>query len=297
MRNDRNRLAMKKQGSRAQAGFTLIELLVVIAIIAILAGLLLPTLSRAKAKAQGVKCFSNLRQLTQAWIFYTDDNQDYLPAASDPREARIPSRFPPVAPAWVNGLMNFIPENRSNWDPNHDIRTSVLWPYLTSEGVFKCPGDKSKIQVNGKLLPRVRSMAMSLHCGGWGLSERSDPEGYRIFLKSSDFNYTSTSQSFVFMDVREDIINLGNFWVKMTGYPNAPEETRYSDLPASYHNGGGNLSFADGHVESKRWTHPDTTPPLVKGSWLEHVLDSGWAQSPNNPDIIWLQERTTRAVQ
>ena len=287
---------MKRSSKHAAKGFTLIELLVVIAIIAILASLLLPALSRAKSKAQGVKCFSNLRQLTHAWLFYNDDNEDRLPAASDPREARFPSRFPPVAPAWVNGLMNFVPENRSNWDPQHDIHRSALWPYLTSEQVYKCPGDKSMIQVNGKLLPRVRSMAMSLHCGGWGLNSRVDPDGYRMFVRESDFNYVGNSQTFVFLDVREDIINLGNYWVKMEGYPDAPEDVGFSDLPASYHNGAGTLSFADGHVETKRWTHPDTNPPLVKGNWLEHVLESGWVNSPNNPDIIWMQERTTRAV-
>ena len=94
----------------------------------------------------------------------------------------------------------------------------------------------------------------------------------------------------------KDIINLGNFWVKMDGYPNEPENIGFSDLPANYHNGSGTLSFADGHVETKRWTHPDTTPPLVKGNWLEHVLDSGWVNTPNNPDIIWLQQHTTRAA-
>ena len=71
-----------KRNSRPSRGFTLIELLVVIAIIAILAALLLPALTRAKLKAQGVQCMNNHRQLAIAWRMYTEDNNDKLLYAS-----------------------------------------------------------------------------------------------------------------------------------------------------------------------------------------------------------------------
>src|SRR6187551_2485499 len=68
--------AVCREGSRA--GFTLVELLVVIAIIAILAAMLLPSLGKAKAKAQGIYCMSNLRQNQLAWTMYSTDANERL---------------------------------------------------------------------------------------------------------------------------------------------------------------------------------------------------------------------------
>jgi len=104
---------------RYHRAFTLIELLVVIAIIAILAALLLPSLTKAKLKAQGIQCLSNHKQLALAWRMYADDSRDYLPMASDGADPVLSSY------AWVKGLMDFDPNNRSNWDPRIDLMKAL----------------------------------------------------------------------------------------------------------------------------------------------------------------------------
>ena len=164
------------------SGFTLIELLVVIAIIAILAGILLPVLGKAKQKAQGIFCMNNHKQLALAWRMYLDDNNDVLP-------------FSQLDNAWISGWLDFAPNNPSNWDPEVDIKKSLLWPYCgQSLGLFKCPADRSVVKpasgpFKGHSVSRVRSMSMSVWVGGDGPKGDFVYEpGWRVYRRFSTWS-------------------------------------------------------------------------------------------------------------
>jgi len=288
-----------------ESGFTLVELLVVIAIVAILASLLLPALAKAKTKAHGIKCVSNLRQLSLAWIQYCDDSNDRVPYASAAGVVGTPN--PNADPyVWVTGLIDTNRNNPSNWDINVDLKKSPLWALgANAPDVWKCPADQSVITpasgpLKGHSVPRVRSISMLIWLGGFGGSLQSSPgvssPPWRLYLKTGDLIDPGPSGTLLFWDEREDAINFGNFYVDMTGYPAQPNLLQFTgDLPASYHNRAGGLCFADGHAEIKRWLDPRTTPPLRKNGSILSIYGAGFP-SPNNPDIIWLQERSTRKL-
>jgi len=276
-----------------KAAITLIELLVVIAIIAILAGMLLPALGKAKQKAQGIQCLNNQKQLTLAWTMYAHDNRDSIPYAG--RAVINPARAHAV---WMQGTMDYVPGNRSNWDVKQDLEKSPLWNYVPSAAVFKCPSDRSVVRPNsgpfqGQTMPRVRSMQMNIWCGGFAgdYPDVLEP-GWKIFLSLSDLKDPGPSQTFLFVDMREDATSGGDFYIDMLGFPDKPERTRIAvDWPASYHNGAASFSFTDGHVEPRRWKDKRMMPPLLKGTAARFgsVLNM-----PHSPDIRWMQERATR---
>lgn len=119
-----------------------------------------------------------------------------------------------------------------------------------------------------------------------------DPDDpWRIYTQLSDLVDPGPARTWVFLDVREDSIDIGNFATSMMGFPDQPSQHAFLDLPASYHNRAGGFSFADGHSEMRRWRDDRTMPALVKGDLVLDQIDS-----PHNPDVAWLQERCTRKV-
>jgi prepilin-type N-terminal cleavage/methylation domain-containing protein/prepilin-type processing-associated H-X9-DG protein len=295
---------------RPVRGFTLIELLVVIAIIAILAGMLLPALGKAKSKAQGIGCMNNTRQLMLAWRGYTLDNNDRVVNnfGIDTTQATIALGNS----GNVNGYRNWV-NNVMSFAVSEDVTNLVYLtkgpyaPYVgKTVGAYLCPADRylSKEQRNARYTKRTRSLAMNACFGAYsdpaqpGAPESGGRNRYVAFRQMlKDTQVTRPSDIFVMMDEHPDSINDGYYLNNPGNYNPASDNVNqvpqgWGDLPASYHNGAGGFSFADGHSEIKRWIGK-TGKVGVKARQGEGFTAPNLNTPQDRQDIRWVLFRTS----
>jgi prepilin-type N-terminal cleavage/methylation domain-containing protein/prepilin-type processing-associated H-X9-DG protein len=280
MTNGTARPNQQATGRASRAAFTLIELLVVIAIIALLAAMVLPAMSRAKHSAQRIACLSNVRQLMLAWAVYEQETGWLAPTAGAIVSADMASG------GWVAGSLGWKdpPEwiwMRTNTDLLIGRGMGSIGPYVGAPGVFRCPADRSGILKNSERPPyRVRSYAMN---SAMGIGDTVDRDRIVTFYKSSDFRRMSPSDVWVLLEEDPRSIDDGRFEMF---WPAAPGAEHWWNFPSVRHNRATPVSFADGHVEIRKWVETSTSPD-------PDVLAMTWVQrTPGSRDFRWLHDRT-----
>jgi competence protein ComGC len=264
------------------SGFTKTELLVVIAIAALLGLLLWPALRKTRSAAQRQQCLANMKRLTVAWTSYAAANSDHLVANHAVQETRARRMN------WVNNVMSWgLDADSTNLVHLKDGKLAPYLAYATS--VYRCPSDLylSPRQRQAGWKARNRSVAMNAFLGNPTVVDRNNRE-HDDYVHGLNFAaIAKPSGIFVFIDQHADGLDDANFFM----HPELPSALRHwHDVPASYHDGAGSLSFADGHTETRAWRIGRRNSRMTYAD-VADALD--FENTPDeSADAQWLAERT-----
>lgn len=286
-RNEESSGGVSSRHSRS--AFTLTELLVVIGVMGILATLQLTALTSNRTQGQTMTCRYNLGQLTRAWQMYAEDNAGWFP----PNEDNVSTR------GWVRGALSMNPNVGDNTNQLNliDARYAAMAPYAgRSASLYRCPADSSVARMGTNLFPRVRSIAMNVAVGtktnqkvptdgAWldGYHTHTYGKAWRTYGTVSSLVSPRPENLFVLIDEDEYSINEGAFSMSMQTRPQ-----EILDWPAMWHEMAAGISFADGHVETHQWI--DSRTKVVNGNVARRSF------SPLNPDLTWLQSKTSAPI-
>jgi prepilin-type processing-associated H-X9-DG protein len=254
--------------------------------------MILPSLIKAKQKAQGAHCMNNLRQLAIAWKIYADENSGKLVPNGD--ETHQPTSYfdPDGKPGgrlaqWCPGRQDdnsqLSPPTASGLNVGQAwIRFGLLFPYVANVDVYKDPADTFTGR-NGSQYPHVRSMSMNTWLGD--IAPYANINTVISYYKEADLIRPGAANLWLFIDENPISINDGSFIC-------SPQINQWVDCPASYHNNAGGISFADGHSIIKRWHDP-----TILKTWNDKIQPGNpqfTRLDPGNPsDLGYLQPLST----
>jgi prepilin-type processing-associated H-X9-DG protein len=271
------------RGRPGRRAFQIKDLACLLAVIGLLASVQLATLAGSREGSQADQCRANLRRLAQAWSMYADDNAGRLP----PNNGSSPDH---PQGTWVAGWLD-LSSSFDNINTDYLIahekagKYGHLGPYLQRDvSVFRCPSDASTTLLVGRYFNRVRSVSMNSWMGGSAYCAGNGGNQYVNYRSVAEIS--QPARRWVITEELSAGINDSWFAIRLGDMVGGKWLV---DYPGSFHSGGAWLNFADGHVEFRRWADPRTIPtiPLGQPVWFQVAMN------PPNPDIAWLQERTS----
>jgi len=267
-------------GARTSRAFTLVELAVVLALLFLGAGMLAHGVARTAPNVRSVRCLSNLRRLMAGWQMYANDNQDRLIGVA--HGGYIGGGY------WAVGWLDWTTSrDNTNTILLVDPRYATIAPYVNGAAdLFNCPANQylSTVQRAIGWSQRVRSYSAQVGMGAGNAEQGPWDALYKHVTKTSDLLHPSPADSTVFVEEHPDSMN------DAATFP--PHQSYWVDPAATYHNGGCNFGFADGHSGFHRWRGSLMTSFTRQVRFI--IVNYSPSAPVGDPDLHWMSFHTQR---